>query len=456
MFPIFACWIGLRTLPQVFPTAALELLKAYEYEFGRLLEAIAADVQDQVYQAVLFAHIRSYDETPEKVNISDVMDLKNVENEAAIGKLMAGFRHFVILLQRPGSPAGTAPSSSSDAEPSPLAGSAEPSSHAGSAPLGSSPEFVQIRGSLPALLLPMATQDAPVVWEVIKRLRSFGRDGRVDKLINAVFGRVAHLSLCDSHASNLKAERADELVLSECGAVASTLRCRIHRLDTCEKRVVELFTEGDAGMMATTLMLGQASSVGCGGHVPEPSPRLNPTRSGRLPAMPSLHAGNRSEVPIDSLTALRTDRLDCQRGMVRALRKKMEDIVRSDLEVMNGPLPMEAFDYRREVERRYFCDSLANGPHVRASTVSQPRLTVYLQRVAWDALFNGDVRRTDRIEHYCSGCCKGREDTVHKMVTMGLLWLFRFERWSRKSWVGRRRAVAALGIVESTHHLLRF
>jgi len=235
------------------PTIALELFNAYQDEFERLLAAIAADAQDGVYRAVLFAHIRSYDETPEKAAITQVTDGVEVETEAKVGKLMAGFRDFVILLQRSGSQAGPGPSLQAGLGPS-SPGDTEactgPSLHAG---LVSNQGFLQIRGTYPALLLPIATHDAAVVWETIKRLRSFKMG--VDQVINDTFDRVVHMTLADSHPSNIKAERADEHVLSQGGVVSTSFRCRVHRLDTCEKRLVELLPEVEAGMMAVTLFL---------------------------------------------------------------------------------------------------------------------------------------------------------------------------------------------------------
>ena len=228
----------LRSCRKCHPTIASELLTGYELHFEELLADIAADVKDQVYEAVLFAHIRSYDETPEKVRITEVTvndESLQVESEAKVGKLMAGFRDFVVLL-------AVKPSSSNADEP---CSSSSASEH-----------FVQIRGTYPTMLVPVATQEASVVLETIQRFRRF-KEG-VDEMIVSTFGRVVHLTLADSYSSNIKAERADAHLLNLCGATAASFRCRIHRMDTCEKRVVELLRDADSGMMATTLMLGQA------------------------------------------------------------------------------------------------------------------------------------------------------------------------------------------------------
>ena len=54
------------------PVAALRLLRNYERLFRELVLDIQDDVRDGHCDAVLFAHMRSYDETPEKVAVTEV------------------------------------------------------------------------------------------------------------------------------------------------------------------------------------------------------------------------------------------------------------------------------------------------------------------------------------------------------------------------------------------------
>ena len=134
----------------------------------------------------------------------------------------------------------------------------------------------------------------------------------------------------------------------------------------------------------------------------------------------------------------------------------MGDLIKKDLVILEGHLPDSASRRRRlEVERRLLqSSSHADGPDVRRPNLQRPRLSVHTQHLAWANLFNGDVRKL-RIEHYENGCCRNRAHTVEKMVEFGVRRLFPTPcKWSRKSWVGRQDAAAAVAISEAVHNLL--
>ena len=145
-------------------------------------------------------HWRTFDETPEKATVLEVRSSshadveqagphdKKVEREATVAKIMAGFREFSMLLAY-----HTNGGQGQD-------------------------EYVRRSGSLPTMLTAVTNQKAEVVWAVLQRLRYLRADTL--KLINDTFVRRVHITLADSHSSNILAERADALSLKAFGAMS--------------------------------------------------------------------------------------------------------------------------------------------------------------------------------------------------------------------------------------------
>ena len=133
-----------------------------------------------------------------------------------------------------------------------------------------------------------------------------------------------------------------------------------------------------------------------------------------------------------------------------AIRRAMRDIIRemaaaNKVVILHGAMPLEVQQWREATERRYLSEVGEGG-------TAGPLMK---QGVAWRTLFNGNGRRLDRIEHYERGCCKSPQDTVDKMASDGVAWLFPAAcNWSRKSWRGHGQAVDRVGVVESTNQLL--
>ena len=71
------------------------------------------------------------------------------------------------------------------------------------------------------------------------------------------------------------------------------------------------------------------------------------------------------------------------------------------------------------------------------------------------SLFNGDIRRTDRIEHVERGCCKSEADTKKLMSALGVPALFsNFKTIDRKNWTGAFKSIARPGLAFLIHRLL--
>eukprot|EP00959_Pyramimonas_sp_CCMP1952_P101817 2129947-Pyramimonas_sp.AAC.1 len=94
------------------------------------------------------------------------------------------------------------------------------------------------------------------------------------------------------------------------------------------------------------------------------------------------------------------------RGHHASLRAAMRDIIRERLVVINAAnVDAEAEDYRRIAINSFM-------PTECASDVFRKNIVT--------RLFNGDWRRSDRVEHYCCGCCASREQTMLIMETVGV------------------------------------
>ena len=225
---------------------------------------------------------------------------------------------------------------------------------------------------------------------MLKRLRHIR--AATLQVINNTFARKVHVSLADSHASNILAERAGKHTFAMEGRPPSSptgkqgwhhmsVRCRMHRIDTCEKRMVELAPGAESGMVNLSLFL-------------------------------------------------------LQHGQMEDIRRRMGTIVRTAapegrLRITRGRVPDDVKQWRQEMESRFLSSS-----HGRQ---------INQQLLAWRHLYNGDGRRADVIEHYEVGCCKSVDDTVRKMSGLGVRQLLsRACNWSRKSWLGHAAALDAI------------
>ena len=74
-----------------------------------------------------------------------------------------------------------------------------------------------------------------------------------------------------------------------------------------------------------------------------------------------------------------------------------------------------------------------------------------------EKLFNGDIRLTNVVQHYCRGCCKSRNGTLLKMQTYGLDEVIPkggVGTLSRSNWVGAEEAMDDVGLGSGIHDLL--
>ena len=93
------------------------------------------------------------------------------------------------------------------------------------------------------------------------------------------------------------------------------------------------------------------------------------------------------------------------------------------------------------------------------SELPQNALAISKRLHAVDCLFNGDLRRTDEIQHYCSAtCCPGgKEETLRKfMGEHGVLALLSPlpSVFPRKQWQGQATVVSHINLLEGVHGML--
>ena len=71
-------------------------------------------------------------------------------------------------------------------------------------------------------------------------------------------------------------------------------------------------------------------------------------------------------------------------------------------------------------------------------------------------MFNGDIRKTGVIEHYCCGCCRSRRETYKLFLTAGIWVLFgrQVKTLDRDSWTGAEGTLDQVGLGAAVHFLL--
>ena len=95
------------------------------------------------------------------------------------------------------------------------------------------------------------------------------------------------------------------------------------------------------------------------------------------------------------------------RGTIRqTLRREARKVVKYNLVILHAAHPSVEADIHRDAVFRTFCGG------------DTP--TAKFRRTVLQSLFNGDVRRSDRIEHLCRVCCKPPRATVTLFCTVGI------------------------------------
>ena len=121
--------------------------------------------------------------------------------------------------------------------------------------------------------------------------------------------------------------------------------------------------------------------------------------------------------------------------------QEMQGCLVDSLVILNGRCP----HLRANARRKQIYDMMFDPDH----------LPDVLHRSVAEQLFNGDIERTDRVEHWENGCCSSPAETLHLMQTHGVAALYGCKTvpLSRKSWMGGRKAFRNVGRSIHVHAL---
>ena len=132
-------------------------------------------------------------------------------------------------------------------------------------------------------------------------------------------------------------------------------------------------------------------------------------------------------------------------GAIRqTLRREARRVIKEQLVIFHGTRPSVDADLHRQQVFATFCGG--DTPSVR------------YRRSIMQSLFNGDVRRGDRIEHHCRGCCSSPKETLKLLCTVGIQAMFPklcFPVLQRNNWTGSDVAVDSFALPTFLHSILQ-
>jgi hypothetical protein len=133
------------------------------------------------------------------------------------------------------------------------------------------------------------------------------------------------------------------------------------------------------------------------------------------------------------------------RGTIRHhLRREARRLIKEQLVIYIGGRPsIEADSHRTAVWDTF---------------LSSPQPWERYRRRVLEQLFNGDLRRCDKIEHYEVGCCKDAKETKKLFLTLGIEALFprlEFKILQRMNWTGSDRAIDDIALSSAVHSIFQ-
>eukprot|EP00959_Pyramimonas_sp_CCMP1952_P468276 9492970-Pyramimonas_sp.AAC.1 len=110
--------------------------------------------------------------------------------------------------------------------------------------------------------------------------------------------------------------------------------------------------------------------------------------------------------------------------------------------VYAGNCPAAATAHRERVFELYFADTTDASLQFRAAVRRK--------------LYNGDIKKTGVIEHYCNGCCRNRDHAVFLMRRCGVAALFGpVDVLNRSNWTNKMKSHRCIGLPAAVHGLLQ-
>ena len=247
-------------------------------------------------------------------------------------------------------------------------------------------------GHMVSRLSTVTSLHASKVAEALRQTMSLGDDERA--IVEATFPRCAVLRNADLHKSNDAAER--QQMQEKPRWPSARWRCSFHRLGTAEGRTLAM----DAPAESALFNMGLVMRV---------IPGARKSFTARVIKWVSRVVVYHGEPPEDVVT---------WRAWARPL------LFPAAVEPPGGQSVLSLGE-----ERRRFC---------------------------FEHVLNGDGRRSDEVQHWCSGCCTCREDTLRlvlgatgiRAIVDGL------DAFPRRSWLGQRASAGRWLHAELTHGCL--
>jgi hypothetical protein len=133
------------------------------------------------------------------------------------------------------------------------------------------------------------------------------------------------------------------------------------------------------------------------------------------------------------------------KGTIRQhIRREARQLIRERLTIYVGSRPpLDADQHRQRVWDTF---------------VSNPAPSHRYRRRVLESLFNGDLRKVDRIEHYEVGCCSSARETKKLLLTIGVEALFprtEFKTLQTSNWIGSDASIDDVALPAFVHSIFQ-
>lgn len=390
-------------LPPLHGACAEEMMVQDESAFRQMLIELRQRHKEGLVEPIQFTLFRMYDETPERFRTVTASG-SSVEADCCTAKVLACQREWCMLFAQPGRV--TLPAELGNTAGRPAGFGMDHNTD------DSTTQYTSVWGVLSTSLIPIQNQTAEVLLTATRRMAWLPPECQA--IIEALFLHRALVSTTDMHGSNVKAEKAMSLELAvdgpetveHCAAEQRGLHSAKAKRScgwNCVQVRCEMHRSHTCELKTHDIVASTVSGV------------LNVGLSLRIPG-----AAGRFR---------------------RALRKFICEPDR--LVILRGEPTHEVITWRTAIND-LFTRQGTKRSRLRAAVIGR--------------LCNGDIRRSDRLEHFCSeNCCPGGlQQTKDKFcrylvpaLTKRLPMIF-----PRRKWIGSDESLDDCGWLMACHGLL--
>ena len=390
-------------LPQLHGACAEEMMAQDESAFRQMLIELRQRHKEGLVEPIQFTLFRMYDETPERFRTVTASG-STVEADCCTAKVLACQREWCMLFAQPGRV--TQPAELGNAAGRPVGFGMDHNTD------DSTTQYTSVWGVLSTSLIPIQNQTAEVLLTATRRMAWLPPECQA--IIEALFPHRALVSTTDMHGSNVKAEKAMSLELAVDGP-----------------ETIEHFAAEQRGLHSAK------AKRSCGWNCVQVRCEMHRSHTCELKTH-DIVASTVSGVLNVGLSL----RIPGAAGRFRrALRKFICEPGR--LVILRGEPTHEVITWRTAIND-LFTRQGTKRSRLRASVIGR--------------LCNGDIRRRDRLEHFCSeNCCPGGlQQTQDKFcrylvpaLTKRLPMIF-----PRRKWIGSDESLDDCGWLMACHGLL--